>query len=316
VDSHARLRLVAGAAGLTLAEPPVPLPSDSNDAWKIDELVLRICWRGDRTRLRREALILEHLPDEVPHVRLVAAGVNDDLTWTLTHWVPGTMLSHGWPDLDRTQQRTAAEQLGHALRALHAWEPSPEVRAALAARPAQPDTSDVIGADLNPLPVDRALRLVEPATHLENVDQQLVVQLGEEIKRLRPIDPLRNPSDGVVVHGDAHLNNVIWDGVRLVALLDYEWVRLGPPDLELQPLLVSDDANALIRSVVDAYPGTAAHPRFVERLWLYDLSATLRDLLVKAPLPATADLPPWHPKRRLPMVLAGPGYIEALLSHP
>jgi aminoglycoside phosphotransferase (APT) family kinase protein len=305
---------VAEAAKLTIHAPPIPLPSDSNDAWKVGDLVLRICWRGDRTRLQREALVLEHLPDEVPHVRLADAGVNDDLTWTLTHWVPGTMLSHGWADLDRTRQRTAAEQLGHALRALHAWEPSPEVRAALAARPAQPDTSDVIGADLNPLPVDRALRLVEPATHLENVDQQSVVQLGEEIKRLRPIDPLRNPSDGVVVHGDAQLNNVIWDGMRLVALLDYEWERLGPPDLELQPLLLSDDATALIRSVVHAYPRIAAHPRFVERLWLYDLSATLRDLLVKAPLPATGDLPPWHPKRRLPMVLAGPGYIEALLT--
>ena len=314
MDSEARLRLVAEAAKLTIDATPIPLPSDSNDAWKIGELVLRICWRGDRTRLQREALVLEHLPDEVPHVRLVAAGVIDDLSWTLTHWVPGTMLSHGWADRDRTQRRTAAEQLGHALRALHAWEPSPEVRAALAARSAQPDTSDVIGADLNPLPVDRALRLLEPATHLENVDQQLVVQLGEEIKRLRPIDPLRNPSDGVVIHGDAHLNNVIWDGMRLVALLDYEWGRLGPPDLELQPLLASDDATALIRSVVDAYPPIAAHPRFVERLWLYDLSATLRDLLVKAPLPATDDLPPWHPKRRLPMVLAGPGYIEALLN--
>lgn len=314
MDSEARLRLVAEAATLTIDAPPIPLPSDSNDAWKIGDLVLRVCWRGDRTRLRREALILEQLPDEVPHVRLADAGVNDDLTWMLTHWAPGTMLSHVWSDLDRTQQRTAAEQLGHALHALHAWKPSPEARAALAARPAQPGTDDVIGADLNPLPVDRALRLVEPAAHLQNVDQQSVVQLGEEIKRLRPIDPLSNPTDWVVVHGDAHLNNVIWDGKRLVALLDYEWGRLGPPDLELQPLLQYDDATALIRSVVDAYPRIAAHPRFVERLWLYDLSATLRDLLVKAPLPATGDLPPWHPKRRLPIVLAGPGYIEALLS--
>ena len=99
-----------------------------------------------------------------------------------------------------------------------------------------------------------------------------------------------------------------------MALLDYEWGRLGNPDLELQPLLLSDDATALIRSVADAYPGIAARPRFVERLWLYGLSATLRDLLVKAPLRATGDLPPWHLKRRLPMVLAGPGYIEALLS--
>jgi hypothetical protein len=128
------------------------------------------------------------------------------------------------------------------------------------------------------------------------------------------VDPLTNPTDGVVVHGDAHLNTVIWNDTLLVALLDYGWARLGPPDLELQPLLLSADAAALIPSVVDASPGIAAHPRVVERLWLYDLSATLRDLLVKAPLPADGDLPSWHPKRRLAMVLEGPGYIDALLS--
>lgn len=316
MDSEARFRLVAEAAKLTIDAPPVPLPSDSNDVWKIGDLVLRICWRGDRTRLQREALILEHLPDAVPHVRLADAGSNHGLTWTLTHWVPGTMLSDSWADLDRSQQRTAAEQLGRALRALHAWAPSPEVRAALAARPPQVEMSDVVGADLNPLPVDRALRLVEAAAHLENVDRQAVVQLGEEIERLRSVDPLKNPSDDVVVHGDAHLNNVLWDGTRLAALIDFEWARLGPPDLELQPLLVADDATAVIRSVINAYPDIAAHPQFVERLWLYDLGATLRDLLVKAPIPATADLPHWHPKPRLLTILAGPAYIEALLSEP
>ena len=314
MDSEARFRLVAEAAKLTIDAPPVPLPSDSNDVWRVGDLVLRICWRGDRSRLQREARILEHLPDGVPHVRLADAGSNHGLTWTLTHWVPGTMLSQCWAELDRSQRCTAAEQLGRALSALHAWAPTPEVRAALAARPAQVDTSGVVGADLNPLPVDRLLRLVEPAVHLENVDPRSVVQLGEEIERLRGVDPLKNPSDGVVVHGDAHLNNVLWDGTRLVALLDFEWARLGPPDLELQPLLVADDATALIRSVIRAYPDIAAHPQFVQRLWLYDLSATLRDLLVKAPIPATADLPRWHPKPRLSAILAGPAYIEALLS--
>jgi aminoglycoside phosphotransferase len=313
VDFQERFERVAEAAKLTVDALPVRLPSDSNDAWRVGDLVLRICWRGDRTRLQREAVILEHLPDEVPHVRLADAGVIDDLTWTLSHWVPGTMLSAAWPSLDAAQRRTAAEQLGHALQALHAWEPSPEVRAALAARTPQRNTSDVIGAELNPLPVDRALQLVEPATHLENVDPHAIVQLGEELKRLRPIDALRNPNEGVVVHGDAHLDNVLWDGTRLVALIDFEWARLGPPDLELQPMLVFDDVEILIRSIVHSYPGIAAHPRFVERLWLYDLAATLRDLLVKSPLPATDDVPSWHPKHRLQVALAGPGYIEALL---
>jgi aminoglycoside phosphotransferase (APT) family kinase protein len=260
---------------------------------------VRIChWSTDRTRLQREALILEQLPNEVLRVRLADSGVIDNLSWTLTHWVPGTMLSQCWADLDRAQQRTAAEQLGHALHALHAWEPSPEVRAALAVRPAQPDYDDVSGADLNPLPVDRALRLVE--------------QLGEQLERLRHLDPFMVPTSGTVVHGDAHLNNVIWNGARVAALLDFEWARLGPPDLELQRLLASH--GDVLRSLIKAYPAIVADAQVVDRLWLYDLSATLRDLLVKAPLPASDDLPLWHPKRRLPIVLAGPGYIEALLG--
>jgi aminoglycoside phosphotransferase (APT) family kinase protein len=302
---------VAEAAGLTIDAPPMPLPSDSNDAWKVGELVLRICWRGDRTRLQRDALVLQHLPDEVPHVVLAAAGVIDDLTWTITHWVPGTMLSRGWADLDRTERRRAGEQLGHALRALHEWEPPPEVRTAVAARSPQPDTSEVIGADLNPLPVDRALRLLEPALHLDHVDAHLVAQLGEQIERLRHLDPLTAPTAGAVVHGDAHLSNVIWNGSRVAALLDFEWVRIGPPDLELQPLL--DSGGVLVRSLIKAYHGIVSHPEVVDRLWLYDLAATLRDLIIKPASPD--DVPPsCHPLRRLPMILRGPDYINSLLE--
>jgi hypothetical protein len=54
---------VAEAAKLTI-DAPIPLPSDSNEVWKIGELVVRICdWSTDRTRLQREALILEQLPN-------------------------------------------------------------------------------------------------------------------------------------------------------------------------------------------------------------------------------------------------------------
>jgi hypothetical protein len=98
------------------------------------------------------------------------------------------MLSDAWPTLNRSQQRTAGEQLGQVLRVPHAWEPPTEIRVALVSDASQTDTSDVIGAALNPLPVDRALRLIEPATHLDNVDRALygyIVQLGEELELLR-----------------------------------------------------------------------------------------------------------------------------------
>ena len=310
MDSTERLRAVAEAADLDVGDGAIPLPGDSNEAWRIGELVLRICWRGDRERLAREALVLEHLPDDVPHVRVADTGVTDDLSWMVTHWVPGTMLSALWDQCDPAQRGRAAEHVGAALGALHAWDPPAVVRAALASRSSQPDTSDVIGADLNPLPVDRALRLVEPALHLDGVDPRLVVRLGERIDELRHLDPLTVPTEGVVVHGDAHFNTVIWDGDRVVALLDLEWARLGPADLELQPMVSA--YGDVIPSLVRGDPAMVAHEHVVERLWLYDLAATLRDLHIK-PVPADGVVAPWHPLARLPAMLDGPAYLEPLL---
>lgn len=43
------------------------------------------------------------------------------------------------------------------------------------------------------------------------------------LERLRHLDPFMVPTSGTVVHGDAHLNNVIWNGARVAALLDFEW---------------------------------------------------------------------------------------------
>ncbi|HEY0536298.1 MAG TPA: hypothetical protein VGD29_32325 [Actinoplanes sp.] len=37
-----------------------------------------------------------------------------------------------------------------------------------------------------------------------------------------------------------HLANALWKDGRLTALLDFEWVRLGPPDLEIEPYLRAD----------------------------------------------------------------------------
>jgi Ser/Thr protein kinase RdoA (MazF antagonist) len=38
------------------------------------------------------------------------------------------------------------------------------------------------------------------------------------LERLRHLDPFMVPTSGTVVHGDAHLNNVIWNGARVAAL--------------------------------------------------------------------------------------------------
>ena len=63
--------------------------------------------------------------------------------------------------------------------------------------------------------------------------------------------PLITPT---CVHGDAHLGNILWRDGRVVALMGFEWARLRPPDLELEPFLRGDpdagkDAEAATRMV-------------------------------------------------------------------
>src|SRR3954466_15893490 len=78
--AHRRLKRIA-------ATLPVPTESatwvDSavNNVWRIEDLFLRINFRGDRTRLHREALLLDALPSPIPHVQVVDVGNADGLEW-------------------------------------------------------------------------------------------------------------------------------------------------------------------------------------------------------------------------------------------
>ena len=92
--------------------------SPSNDVWLIDSLVLRICWRGDRTRLAREAVVAAHLPAEVRYPALVGSGTVDDLAWTVTRKVDGVRLDAMWSTLDIERQRSAMRDLTWPCQAI------------------------------------------------------------------------------------------------------------------------------------------------------------------------------------------------------
>ena len=313
---YARLQLVATRAGFSSVDEAVRLASDSNDAWRIGDSVLRICWRGDPQRLHREALLLERLPSSVPHPQLLGVGDVNGLSWTVTRWVADAPnLTDVWHSMPKRDRDSAVAQLAAAMESLHGWEPDDLVRQGLAQRAPAATITDVLGADLNPLPIDRALRLIEPARQVRHVDPDVIGALANRLESLRHVDDL-NSDGGVVVHGDLHLNNIMWSGSRIAAIVDFEWVRLGPADLELQPLLRPEPGHPpeIVGQLARTYPALVAEPHTVDRLWLYDLAFTLRHLLVWPPTAPGSDLPAWHPVRRLPTMLQGPDYIATLLS--
>ena len=83
---------------------------------------------------------------------------------------------------------------------------------------------------------------------------------------------------------------MLWHHGRLTALLDLEWARLGPPDLEFEAIC-RDDADiqaspcAVPASEVPllvwlraGYPELFGREHITERVWLYDLCFQVRQL--------------------------------------
>jgi hypothetical protein len=109
---------------------------------------------------------------------------------------------------------------------------------------------------------------------------------------LRTVISDRELTGGSVIHGDAHLANVLWHDGRLAALLDFEWARIGPPDLELEAVCRDDpaiEARAahgscaagdvpMLAGLRAGYPGLFEHEHLTERLWLYELCHQVRQL--------------------------------------
>jgi Ser/Thr protein kinase RdoA (MazF antagonist) len=115
------------------------------------------------------------------------------------------------------------------------------------------------------------------------MDSDLAGRARMRIGELRPLVSDAEFEDGVVVHGDASFANVLWHLGRLVALLDLEWARLGPPDLELATIH-GDDADIQAREppiltwLRAGYPELFDREHLTERVWLYDICFRIRQL--------------------------------------
>ncbi len=274
----------------------VLVESWSNDVWVNEEFVLRVCWKGDRDRLLREHQILSALPNSVPHAVVMASGHAGDLTWMLLERIQGDRLDVVWPSLSSDAHRSAVTDLGKVLGNLHDWVPPLELQEMLQ-RPTQTLTAsrgDVVGSSILPLPVERVNVLLDSFEGAPGVSDDLLRRVRRRIDIVASaVDPAEF-QDGPVVHGDAHFANTLWSENRVVALLDFEWARLGPPDMELEaacredpvieaastlgPILASD--VPMLSWLREGYPALFDRDGLTERLWLYDLCYQVRRLSI------------------------------------
>ena len=140
-----------------------------------------------------------------------------------------------------------------------------------------------------------------------------------------------------LIHGDLTFENVLWDGDEVTALIDFEWARPAPRDLELDVLLrfcaypflhVADDYEAQTKAeayeevpswLAEDYPQLFTRTATCgDRLRLYAIAFEVRQLLMLPPAapaappvdppsppppPPTAD-PPQLPRPRPPLILS------------
>jgi aminoglycoside phosphotransferase (APT) family kinase protein len=280
------------------------VPSNNNDVWRLPSGYLRVAWRGDRGRLAREAAILGALSGTVPVPEVLEVGGDERLSWSLTSAMPGTPLEERFTWPAPAGLRGLAREAAGLLRALHSW-PVPAGLAGTLRRPvADPDPLRRAGAELVLLPPSSAVGLIPQARRLPFVDHDVLAAAAARL------DDLGDPPGGgeVLLHGDFYLGNILVRDGEVSALIDFEFSRMGPPDLELISVIRALDMETrlgvprppLLAWLAEDYPELFAAPDLDRCLWAYAIAYTIRHVIFWPPdRPEDGGLDPAHPLHTL-----------------
>jgi aminoglycoside phosphotransferase (APT) family kinase protein len=226
--------------------------------------VVKFAWsRPAAVRLAREIGILTSLADEpaVPFLPEVVASSTDPLL-LVTRRVPGSSLFEVADSIDLSK---AARQLASFLGALH--------------QPATRDRAEAVigkltGAEIPPATTtvlrDRFCALARP-------DQR------DSVRRWCDWADavLAPPAPAVLVHGDLHGDNQVWDGDELRLVVDFENVGAVEAEYDLRtfPGPGMGHGVALLTATMRHYQQITGHPLSLERVMAWHLRTALGDAL-------------------------------------
>jgi aminoglycoside phosphotransferase (APT) family kinase protein len=225
--------------------------------------------------------------------------------------MPGTPLDERFTWPAPAGLRGLVREAAGLLRALHSW-PVPAELAGMLRRPvASPDPLRRAGAELVLLPPSSALGLIPAVRQLPFTDYGV---LDAAAARLRDLGD--SPGDGeVLLHGDFYLGNILVRDGRVSALIDFEFARTGPPDLELVSVIRALDMETrlgvprppLLTWLAEGYPELFAAPDLDKRLWAYAIAYTIRHIVFWPPdRPEDGGLDPAHPLHTLRRLIDAP----------
>lgn len=319
-----RARTVARLAGLPAGINLVRANSAFNEVWIAGDTVLRMSRQPSSTRLSYEATITKLLPAECLHPPVLGVGRSEYGEWMLTRRAEGVILSSIWHELTPALREDAVRQLARAVRALHQTQAPSDEYGTIYPPFAEDDSLECpyqLGAQRI---VELAYRAREASPLNATVCTKLIDRVTELAKVVGPLEETH------LIHGDLHFGNVLWHDGKITAVIDNEWTRPGPKDLDLDVLLRICAAPEL--HVADAtqrgisrhdytdvpiwlhseYPEWFGHPNLYQRLELYTYALDVRDLVMSPPRGGSEQLPEHHPLRRIERTLAGRSHLSLL----
>jgi len=248
-------------------------PGASNDIWIGESTVLRVCWRGNTERLSIEAQLGSELPAAVRYPRTVAWGRKDSLVWQVQAKIDAVSLDKTFSSHSKESLQRMVSQLAGIYRSLHEWDVPQSVRLLLQSKSAMqrdnPKTQLVL------LPIEFGYTVLEEIQGLRWFPEDLYVTTLRRLDDLSQLDPFLSQTEAIsMIHCDASPSNILERGGQVVSLLDFEWARLGPIDMELLIWLhmarfadsTSNPFPPIFQWLKKDYPELFAAPNSRERL--------------------------------------------------
>jgi aminoglycoside phosphotransferase (APT) family kinase protein len=268
---RAALRVVAPELSGFPVTVPVPDPAAKADPlyWSSStvlggQFIVKFAWsRPAALRLVRELGVLTTLGREpkVPYLPEVVASGTDPVL-LVTRRISGVSLFKVVDSIDRNR---AGEQLARFLAALH--DPVTRQRVEV-----------VIGRRTGPhLPPPTTAVLRERFGRWIRPDQHAIVTRWCDWAGA----VLASPGPAVLVHGDLHGNNQVWDHDELRLVVDLETVGAAEPEYDLRtfPGPGMGPGVELVTAVIPHYERITGRRLSVDRLMAWHVRATLGDAL-------------------------------------
>lgn len=301
-----RARRALQQAGLPFGGEVVAANSTRNEVLICGDYVVRVN-REPNQRLRREAELVAELPIRTWTPRVLGHGGDIGADYLIVARRPGQPLSRCWPSMTARDRRFAIAQLAEALDDLHST-PTPTTVNPLTRTTHLLDD----GPGLTLRPLWQAIGTMRRDKLADHRLLDLIEQTTSE--RAHLFDSF---STEFLVHGDLTFENILWDGRQITALLDFEWCRGGPAELDLDSIArycrypfahVPEPASREQRPqdyanvwswLTSDLPDLFEAPDLQDRLLVIDIAFELHELLSHPDLGSRKKLGPLHPLNRL-----------------